>query len=102
MTDFVSVEIIIGLFCVILAEFIFFNSMLDRIQKEKDKLLEELSRSNRALVAKNAHEYVMTASIDKVIADEEKDKEEEPDEVPEEQLSDKDWFKAMGIKEPAN
>lgn len=101
MNDFLLVEIIVGLFAVILGEFLFFNSMLERIQKEKDKLLEEMARSNRALVAKNAHEYVMTASIDKVMTDEKAPQQPEDEGMEETALSDKDWFKAMGIeKEP--
>ncbi len=40
--------------------------VIENISKEKDRLLDELSRTNKALISKNATEYVMTTSIDKV------------------------------------
>ena len=39
---------------------------LEQFKKEKDKLLEELSRATKAVISKNANDYVMTTSIDKV------------------------------------
>ena len=62
-------------------------------RKEKDKLLEELSRATKAVISKNANEYVMTTSIDKVAPEPTEFKE--PDEIPEESLSDEDFFKAV-------
>ncbi len=35
-------------------------------RKAEDRLLEELSRATKAVIAKNANDYVMTTSIDKV------------------------------------
>lgn len=54
-------------------------------RKEKDKLLEELSRATKAVIAKNANEYVMTTSIDKVASEEKPPTPQ--DEIPEEALS---------------
>lgn len=67
--------------------------LTEQHRKEKDKLLEELSRATKAVISKNANEYVMTTSIDKVPAE---DKTElEPDEIPEEALNDEEFFKAV-------
>lgn len=62
-------------------------------QKEKDKILDELSKAIKAVIAKNANEYVMTTSIDKV-APEEKTVAP-PDIVPEESISDDEFFEAI-------
>ena len=62
-------------------------------RKEKQILLDELSRATKAVISKNANEYVMTTSIDKVAP--EPAIEHEPDEIPEESLSDEDFFKAV-------
>ncbi len=60
----------------------------------QDKLLEELSRATKAVIAKNAQDYVMTTSIDKVPTE---DKPRlEPDMVPEENLSDDEFFSSIG------
>jgi hypothetical protein len=42
----------------------------EQFKSEKDKLLEELSRAVKAVIAKNANDYVMTTSIDKVAPEE--------------------------------
>ena len=52
--------------------------VIENISKEKDRLLDELSRSNKAIIAKNATEYVMTTSIDKVPVDKQPMVEEDP------------------------
>lgn len=63
-------------------------------RKEKQQLLDELSKATKAIIAKNAHEYVMTTSIDKVASEPQK-QYTEPDSVPEDQLSDEEFFKAI-------
>lgn len=52
--------------------------IVDNVSKEKDRLLEELSRTNKALISKNASEYVMTTSIDKVPTEKQPQVEEDP------------------------
>lgn len=85
---------------VIIAFILFIISLLfdryltsEQHRKEKDKLLEELSRATKAVISKNANEYVMTTSIDKV--PQEPAIEKDPDEVPEEALSDEEFMKAV-------
>lgn len=67
--------------------------LTEQHRKEKDRLLEELSRATKAVISKNAHEYVMTSGIDKVTP--EPAIENDPDEVPEEALSDDEFLKAV-------
>ena len=62
--------------------------------QEKDKLLDELSKMSKAVISKNANDYVMAAAIDKV-------PKEEPqklssDLVDEETLSDKEFMQTIG------
>ncbi len=45
-------------------------------RKEKQQLLDELSRATKAIISKNANEYVMTTSIDKVVPEEKKVEED--------------------------
>lgn len=70
-------------------------SIIEQYQKEKEKLLDELSKAVKAVISKNANEYVMTTSIDKV-APENKPLAQETDEVPEEALNDEQFFEAIG------
>ena len=91
--------IILALLIVIVVEFFFMQWVIQEEKKEKKTLLDQLQAQNRALISKNAHDYVMTTSIDKVMTDE-KVQKEESDEVPEETLSDDQWYKRMNIKEP--
>lgn len=95
MTDFAALYIIAGLFVVIISEFFFFQWLLDRESKEKEKLLDANAQLSRALISKNANEYVMTTSIDKVMVDEKEEKSNFPDEMPEENLSDDQWYENM-------
>lgn len=76
--DSILFFIIGGLFLVIIVEFFFMQWVIENISKEKDRLLDELSRSNKAIIAKNATEYVMTTSIDKVPVDKQPMVEEDP------------------------
>lgn len=94
MIDPGLIAIIVGLFVVVIVEFVFLMLVLEMQQKEKSKLLEENSRLVKALISKNAHEYVMTTSIDKV--PEEAPVPKDPDEIPEEAMSDDQFFRSIG------
>ncbi len=85
-----------GLFLVIIVEFFFLQWIIDSITKEKGKLLEENSRLTKAVISKNANEYVMTASIDKV-APEDKPRQES-EYVDPDNLSDDEFDDVLGIK----
>lgn len=92
--DSILFFIIGGLFVVIIVEFFFLQWMVETVSKEKKVLIEDNSRLIKAIMAKNAHEYVMTASIDKVAP--EVATPRNSDEVPEESLSDDQFFDAIG------
>ena len=86
--------IVLIAFIVIIAALLVDRYLLtEQHRKEKDKLLEELSRATKAVISKNANEYVMTTGIDKVAP--EPAVEKDPDEVPEEALSDDEFMKAV-------
>jgi len=91
--------IILALLIVIVVEFFFMQWVIGEEKKEKKTLLDQIQAQNRALISKNANDYVMTTSIDKVMTDEKKEPVQ-PEEIQEEQLSDVEWYKRMGIKEP--
>lgn len=86
--DSILFFIIGGLFIVIIVEFFFMQWVIDNVSKENGRLLEELSRSNKALISKNATEYVMTTSIDKVPVDKPQPQAEETVEQDVSSLSD--------------
>ena len=92
MTTEIIFVIILTLFIVLL--------MVDRYllvrthNEEKNKLLDELSKAVKAVISKNANDYVMTTSIDKVAP--EKPVKENPDLVDEEQLTDDEFTKSIG------
>ena len=67
-----------------------------QFQAEKEKLLQELSKAIKAVISKNANEYIMTTSIDKV--PEERQEEPNSDIIAEEELSDEEFDEALGIK----
>lgn len=95
MTDYLLPFTFIGLIMIIIIQGVERYFFAEQAQKEKDKLLEELSRTVKAVIAKNAEDYVMTTSIDKVPTD----KKEEPintDFVPEDSLSDEEFMEAIG------
>lgn len=86
--------IVLIAFIVIIAVLLVDRYLLtEQHRKEKDKLLEELSRATKAVISKNANEYVMTTGIDKVAP--EPAIEKDPDEIPEEALSDEEFMKAV-------
>lgn len=68
--------------------------IVEQHEKKENRLLEELSRATKAVISKNANDYVMTTSIDKVSP--ETAIPRDPDEVPEESLSDDAFFEAIG------
>ncbi len=66
----------------------------DQLKKEKEKMLDEMSKLVKALISKNANDYVMTAAIDKVPKEDKIPMD--PDLIPEEQLSDDEFMEAIG------
>lgn len=82
--------VLLGLIVFLVVERHFFTK---QVQLEKDKLLEELSRTVKAVIAKNASDYVMTTSIDKVPT--EPTAPLSPDLVPEESLTDDEFMTAI-------
>lgn len=57
-----------------------------------DKLLEELSRSNKAIIAKSSHDYVMMTAMDKTIKEEPL---QDPDERDMSELTDEEYDKMI-------
>lgn len=100
MIDPASLYIIAGLFVVILVEFFYLQWALGEEKKEKKELLVQMQAQNRALISKNANDYVMTTAIDKTMADEKAPLNPEDEMIDETQLGDDEWFKRMGIKDP--
>jgi hypothetical protein len=70
-----------------------------QVQKEKTKLLDEMSKLVKALISKNANDYVMTTSIDKVAPEEKAP--QDPDLIDPDQLTDDEFDSALGIKRVA-
>lgn len=66
------------------------------VRKDREKLLDELSKAVKAVISKNANEYVMTTSIDKVPVEDKPPKD--PDEIELDTLNDDEFDKAIGIK----
>lgn len=94
MIDYILLGVIVSLVVIILLLLADRFFIIDQAQKEKDKLLEELSKAIKAIIAKNANEYVMTTSMDKVPSEEKPSTS--PDEIPEESLSDDEFYDAVG------
>ena len=98
MIDYLAVYVVIIVFA-LLVGIILFQSVerylfARQSRQEKDKLLEEMSRLVKAVISKNANDYVMTASIDKVPTEEKLPTD--PDLVPEEQLTDEEFMDSIG------
>ena len=91
MTDIITISALLGIIVLLLIER---HLSTEQFQKREAKLLEELSKAIKAVIAKNANEYVMTTSIDKVPSEEKP--ATVPDEVPEEALTDDQFFEAVG------
>ncbi len=65
----------------------------EQVKRKEDRLLEENSRLIKAVMAKNANDYVMTTSIDKVAP--ETKPPADPDLIPEESLTDDEFMQAI-------
>lgn len=87
--------IVIGILGLIIVAQIFerFN-VVDHYQKEKDKMLDEQSRLVKAIIAKNANDYVMTTSIDKVAP--ETKQPNDPDLIDPDDLTDDEFVANIG------
>lgn len=92
MDSFLIVFIITGLFVTILAEFIFLIYVLDYTNKEKNRLLDEITKLNTALVSKDANEYVMRRTMDNVVKEEPKQPEQTADSS---ELTDEEYDKMI-------
>lgn len=92
MDSIVLIFIIFGLFCVILAEFIFLIYVIDYTNKEKVRLLDEITKVNTALVAKDANDYVMRRTMDNVVQTETK---REPEGVDASELTNEEYDKML-------
>lgn len=104
MTDptlFINLFVYFIFFAVIIYLLFDRASLIESYQKEKDRLLDELSKAIKAVIAKNANEYVMTTSIDKVAPEDKKEESEEEQEVPLDAISDDEFDTALGIKRKA-
>lgn len=93
MSDFIVLYFSLALVGVVIIQGIERYFYGEQVRRKEEKLLEENSRLVKAIIAKNAQDYVMTTSIDKVPSDE--PVPPEPDLVPEESLSDEDFMKAL-------
>lgn len=91
MIDLVAIATLVGVILMLVIDRYF---IVEQHQKDQARLLEELSRATKAVISKNANEYVMTTSIDKVPA--EKEVLLPPEETPEEALNDDQFFEAIG------
>lgn len=67
--------------------------LFDQFKTKEDKLLDENSRLVKAVIAKNANDYVMTTSIDKVVKEEKE--ERDPDLVSEDEMTDEEFMRAI-------
>ena len=90
-TDILFIFVLTAIIIILLVERYL---IVNQHNKEKDKLLDELSKMSKAVISKNANDYVMAAAIDKV-------PKEEPqklssDLVDEETLSDKEFMQTIG------
>ncbi len=85
-------SIVLGLFIVIIAEFFFLQWVVESSNKEKERLLEELSKANKALIAKSANDYVMMTAMDKTAKEE---PPKEPGEADSSELTDEEYDKMI-------
>ena len=91
MIEIITISALIGIIVLLIIER---HLVAEQFQKREAKLLDELSKAIKAVMAKNANDYVMMTSIDKVPTE---DKPvASPDEVPEEALTDDQFFEAVG------
>lgn len=97
MSDFTITLTILGL--IIIGQAIERYFYTKQLQKEKGKMLDEMSRLVKAVISKNASDYVMTASIDKVAPEEKQPSS--PDLIDPDSLTDDEFDSALGIKRVA-
>lgn len=88
MLDYLAILALVAI-CLLLVIDRYFDK--EQHIKQITSLLEELARTNKALISKNAHEYVMTTSIDKVQPELPKKEEDPTQDVS--QLSDTEFDK---------
>jgi|SRR5579859_4046433 len=93
MNDFATPFVLFTLILVVIIQGVERYFFAEQVQKAQDKLLEELSRATKAVIAKNANDYVMTTSIDKVQPEEKP--QLEPDMIPEENMTDDEFDAAI-------
>lgn len=92
MDNFLIIFVLLGLFLTILGEFVFLMYVLDCTNKEKTRLLDEITKLNTALVAKDANDYVMRRTMDNVVKEEPK---RTPEGVDASELSDEEYDKMI-------
>ena len=92
MDNFLIIFVLLGLFLTILGEFVFLMYVLDCTNKEKTRLLDEITKLNTALVAKDANDYVMRRTMDNVVQQEPK---REPEGVDSSELNDEEYDKML-------
>lgn len=92
--DLIIPFIVLALITVIVFQAVERYFFAEQYKKMQDKLLEELSRATKAVIAKNANDYVMTTSIDKVATEDKPTVD--PDLVGEEELNDEEFMKSIG------
>lgn len=93
MNDLLVLYTIIAFITVVVIQAIERYFYGEQARQKENKLLEENSRLIKAVISKNAQDYVMTASIDKVAPEEKAP--QETDLLPEESLSDEEFMKAI-------
>lgn len=96
MNDYIYIFVLIILSVIIILQIIERLHVIQESTKKEDRLLEENSRLVKAVIAKNANDYVMTASIDKVPS--ETKAPSNPDLVDPDSLDDDEFDAALGIK----
>lgn len=90
MIDYIAILALVAVMILLVLDRYFFT---EQQQKQVKELLEDNSRLVKAVMAKNAHDYVMTTSIDKVPTEVAAPKS--PDEIQEETLTDDEFFNAI-------
>lgn len=90
-----SIFIVSILFAIIIALVIERWAFAESQQKKEQMYLDEISKANKALVAKSANEYVMMTAMDKTVKEE---KKEEPLGLDISELSDEEYDKMIKLQ----
>lgn len=93
-TEYILPFVFITLIIIVIIQAVERYFFAEQVQRDRNKILEEMSRLVKAVIAKNANDYVMTASIDKVAPEEKIPLD--PELVPEDQLTDEEFDQAIG------